>query len=348
LEDAEMKRINIFLAVALIILGVACGIVSTYATINPIQKAFTGDVRYIMIGLFIIVQISVFFLAMMKHYIEKEAPQHYLLVSRISNLLMVVSIVSTITFFNMNKHIVEEHSESIKEIFNIIPYVTNLAFYDWMVNVTVNIIFTWSVCVLLDVMAIKLPPVGFDLLAGIKNKRRQHSFFGMLLAILMYKPKTIVETKYKELYVLKQDMLKDDVKSFKQDVKTDMSKDDVKTSGVKTDVKSVPKKEKDLSVKTSAESIDSAELENSVKRDNIISFEHDVKRDVVKRDDVKTKNVKTYLVKTYESGDKVDVKMLKESFDMSAREWQKIKKDLPELVTKGTNTYFENRKEVSL
>ena len=167
-----MKKVNVFLATALILLGVACGIVSTYATINPIQKAFTGDVRYIMIGLFIIVQISVFFLAMMKHYIEREAPQHYLLVSRISNLLMVVSIVSTITFFNMNKHIVKEHSETIKEIFNVIPYAADLAFYNWMVNITTNIIFTWSVCVLLDVMAIKLPPVGFDLLAGIKNKRR--------------------------------------------------------------------------------------------------------------------------------------------------------------------------------
>jgi hypothetical protein len=329
-----MKRVNIFLAVALIILGIACGIVSTYATINPIQQAFTGDVKLIMIGLFIIVQISVFFLAMMKHYIEKEAPQHYLLVSRISNLLMIVSIVSTITFFNMNKHMVNGHVESVKEIFNIIPYISNLECYDWMVNVTVNIIFTWSVCVLLDVMAIKLPPVGFDLMAGIKHRRRQHSFFGMLLAILMYKPKTIIESKYKELYVLKQDPVKTDIMS-KENVKTDVLKENVKTDMSKENVKTF-------------ESVDSAVLEDSVKTDNVISFGHDVKRDVVKRDVVKTKNVKTYLVKTYEDGDKVDVKMLKESFDMSAREWQKVKKDLPELVTKGTNTYFKNRKEVSL
>lgn len=337
-----MKKINIFLASILILLGVACGVVSTYATINPIQKAFTGDVRYIMIGLFIIVQISVFFLAMMKHYIEREAPQHFLLVSRISNLLMIVSIVSTITFFNMNKHIVKEHSESIKEIFNIIPYVNNLAFYDWMVNVTTNIIFTWSVCVLLDVMAIKLPPVGFDLLAGIKNKRRQHSMIGMLAAIIIYKPKTIIESKYKELYVLKQDMLKDDVKTFEQDVKsfehvkTDMSKDDVKRDLLKENV-------------LSSKAVDNTGIEGSVKssnvKTNVISFEHDVKRDVVKTDDVKTKNVKRHLVKTYKDGDKVDVKMLKESFSLTAREWQRVKNDIPELITKGTNTYFVNIKE---
>jgi hypothetical protein len=50
-----MKKINVFLSAALILLGIACGIVSTYATINPIQKAFSGDIKYIMIGLFIMI-----------------------------------------------------------------------------------------------------------------------------------------------------------------------------------------------------------------------------------------------------------------------------------------------------
>lgn len=304
-----MKKINIFLATALILLGVACGIVSTYATINPIQKAFTGDVRYIMICLFIIVQISVFFLAMMKHYIEREAPQHYLLVSRISNLLMIVSIVSTITFFNMNKHIVKEHSESIKEIFNIIPGISNLAFYDWLINTTTNIIFTWSVCVLLDVMAIKLPPVGFDLLAGIKNKRRHHSLIGMLAAIIIHKPKTIIETRYKELYELKQDVKTEQLKE------KPLNNEDV-TSSVSIDTRQLEADVKSANVKTSSR--------------NVINF----------KPDVKTNNVKSYLVKTYESGDKVDVKTLKESFDMSAREWQRVKNEIPELMTKGTNTYY--------
>lgn len=57
--------------------------------------------------------------------------------------------------------------------------------------------------------------------------------------------------------------------------------------------------------------------------------------------DVKTNNVLSFLVKTYKSGDKVDVKTLKQSFNMSAREWQKVKTEIQELVTKGTNTYYK-------
>lgn len=303
--ERELKRINIFLATALILLGVACGIVSTYATINPIQKAFTGDVRYIMIGLFIIVQISVFFLAMMKHYIEREAPQHYLLVSRISNLLMIVSIVSTITFFNMNKHIVKEHSESIKEIFNIIPYVNNLAFYDWMVNVTTNIIFTWSVCVLLDVMAIKLPPVGFDLLAGIKNKRRQHSLIGMLAAIIIYKPKTIIETRYKELYELKQ-LEQVEVKEVKPEVNQEL------TQEVNTAVKQEEKLKRTNS--------------------NVVKLEHGLKGLEHK--------VKIYILDKYKNGDTINVKEIRDKFNLTVRQWAGIRDSLNELATRGTKTIF--------
>lgn len=312
-----MKRINMFLAAILILLGIACGIVSTYATINPIQKAFTGDVRYIMIGLFIIVQISVFFLAMMKHYIEREAPQHYLLVSRISNLLMIVSIVSTITFFNMNKHIVKAHSDSIKEIFNIIPYVNNLVFYDWMVNVTTNLIFTWSVCVLLDVMAIKLPPVGFDLLAGIKNKRRQHSLIGMLTAIIIYKPKTLIESKYKELYA--SSMQKPvDTKQVNTELKQELVHEVntqqkleqcVNTGEVNTKVKTVKTKRANLNI---------VQLEHGVK-----SLEHKIKK---------------YILDEYKNGETINVKKLRDKFNLTARQWAGIRDEMNIFDTKGTKT----------
>ena len=297
-----MKRINIFLATALILLGVACCVVSTYATINPISMSFKGQVKYIMVALFVIVQISVFFLAMTKHHIEREAPQHYLLVSRISNLLMIVSIVSTITFFNMNKHIVNAHSESVKELFNIIPYVKNLAFYDWLVNVTTNMIFTWSVCVLLDVMAIKLPPVGFDLLAGIKHKRRQHSLLGMILAILMYKPKTLIESKYKELYELQE---------LAQKVNPVLTHELVQE--VKTELES-PKK---------AECVNSANSNVLTLKKGLTHLENKVKR---------------YISERYENGDTVNVKEIRDKFNLTIRQWADIRDNLSILSTKGTKT----------
>ena len=311
-----MKRINIFLAAVLILLGIACGIVSTYATINPIQKAFTGDVRYIMIGLFIIVQISVFFLAMMKHYIEREAPQHYLLVSRISNLLMIVSIVSTITFFNMNKHIVNAHSESVKELFNVIPYVKNLAFYDWLVNVTTNMIFTWSVCVLLDVMAIKLPPVGFDLLAGIKHKRKQHSLIGMLVAIIVYKPKTIIETRYKELYELKQ------LAQLEQLAQ-------VEFQGVEAE------KEKELVHKVNTPTEQEKKLIHV--NSNVVKLEHGLKGLAHK--------VKIHILEKYQDGDIINVKDTRDKFNLTARQWAEIRDNLNVLTTRGTKTMVESDKK---
>ena len=322
-----MKRINMFLAMILIMLGIACGVVSTYATINPIQKAFTGDVRYIMIGLFIIVQISVFFLAMMKHYIEKEAPQHYLLVSRISNLLMVVSIVSTITFFNMNKHIVKAHSDSVKEIFNIIPYVNNLAFYDWMVNVTTNLIFTWSVCVLLDVMAIKLPPVGFDLLAGIKNKRRQHSFIGMLAAIIIYKPKTLIESKYKELYDLsRQEPI--EIKEVETELKQELAHE----------VSTQPKQEL-VQQKVSTEKVNTKVKTAKTKRanSNVVKLEHGIKSLEHK--------IKNHILGEYKDGETINVSKLKNKFDLTARQWAGIRDEMNILTTRGTKTIVVSDKK---
>jgi len=311
-----------FLAAALILLGIACCVVSTYATINPISMSFKGQVKYIMVALFVIVQISVFFLAMTKHHIEREAPQHYLLVSRISNLLMIVSIVSTITFFNMNKHIVNAHSESVKELFNIIPYVKNLAFYDWLVNVTTNMIFTWSVCVLLDVMAIKLPPVGFDLLASIKHKRRQHSLLGMILAILMYKPKTLIESKYKELYALQE---------LTQEVNTELTHELTQELVQELTPQLVQE------VSTEKESTKKEECANSA-NPNVLTL----KKGLTHLEN----KVKRHISERYENGDTVNVKEIRDKFNLTIRQWADIREKLSILSAKGTKTLVSmSRKE---
>lgn len=100
---------RISIGLVLILLGICSAIFSTYATIIPISMSFKEVTKSIMIGIFIIVQVSVFFLAMTKNYIARETPQHYVLISRIANILLIVSIVSTITFFTLNKHSVIEH-----------------------------------------------------------------------------------------------------------------------------------------------------------------------------------------------------------------------------------------------
>jgi hypothetical protein len=44
----------------------------------------------------------------------------------------------------------------------------------------------------------------------------------------------------------------------------------------------------------------------------------------------------------YKDNDLIDVKKLKEFFNLTARQWQNIKKDIPDLETKGTNTFYKS------
>lgn len=183
----------------LILLGLFSAISSTYATIIPLIMSFEGITKSIMMWIFIIVQISVFFLAMIKNYIARETPQHYTLINRIANFLMLVSIFSTITFFGINRTTVLEHQKSIKDIYNIVPFLKVLPCYDWIIGITVNIIFIWSVCIILDVLAIKMPLIGFDIIMSIKEKRKIDTLTSKLIKIVTHRPIAWVNEKYNDL-----------------------------------------------------------------------------------------------------------------------------------------------------
>jgi hypothetical protein len=161
--------------------------------------SFRNITKTIIVGIFIIVQISVFFLAMTKNYIAKETPQHYILISRIANILLIVSIVSTITFFTINKHSVTEHQKSLIDLYKVVPFMDKLPFYDWVLGITVNFIFIWSICIILDLLAIKMPIIGFDVIMGIKEKQTVITTFSKICAILADKPKKWIDNKYNSL-----------------------------------------------------------------------------------------------------------------------------------------------------
>jgi len=193
------KLFKIMVGLFLILLGIFSAVFSTYATLVPIVMSFTDYIRIIMIGIFVIIQISVFFLSMTKNYIAREAPQHYVLINRLANILMFVSIISTMTFFTNNAQTVLEHEKALSEIYRVIPGLKILPFYDWILDISVNVIFIWSVCIILDILAIKSPLIGFDIMFGIKEKHHQITITSMIFAILTYKPKLFIETKYNEL-----------------------------------------------------------------------------------------------------------------------------------------------------
>jgi hypothetical protein len=190
---------RISIGLVLILLGICSAIFSTYATIIPISMSFKEVTKSIMIGIFIIVQVSVFFLAMTKNYIARETPQHYVLISRIANILLIVSIVSTITFFTLNKHSVIEHQKSVVDLYKVVPFMDKLPFYDWVLGITVNFIFIWAICIILDLLAIKMPIIGFDVIMGIKEKQTVTTTLSKICAIIADKPKRWIDTRYNSL-----------------------------------------------------------------------------------------------------------------------------------------------------
>lgn len=74
-------------------------------------------------------------------------------------------------------------------------------------------------------------------------------------------------------------------------------------------------------------------------KENVKTSKENVKRNV--KTNYNIEDVKRMLKEMYKQNDKVDVKMLKEKYKLTARGWQGLKKQLPELETIGTNTFYK-------
>lgn len=299
------KFIKFLIGMFLILLGIFSALFSTYATIIPISMSFKDYTKLIMIGIFVIIQISVFFLAMTKNYIARETPQHYILINRIANTLMFVSIVSTITFFSMNSQTVLEHKKSISELYRIIPGLKLLPFYDWILDISVNIIFIWSVCIILDVLAIKSPLIGFDIMFGIKYKRNYTTTLSMIFAILTHRPKIIIESKYKSL-------------GYKiSDLKIEKNKSEISDQNSKPNLKLIS---------------DKKVLELSDGLQNKISDQNSkIKSEII-----------NFLVQTYRPNQKIEKFQTK--FNLTLTNYRKILEQLKEeniIYTQNRNTYLK-------
>lgn len=74
-----------------------------------------------------------------------------------------------------------------------------LPFYDWVLGITVNFIFIWAICIILDLLAIKMPIIGFDVIMGIKEKQTVTTTLSKICAIIADKPKRWIDTRYNSL-----------------------------------------------------------------------------------------------------------------------------------------------------
>lgn len=128
--------------------------------------------------------------------------------------------------------------------------------------------------------------------------------------------------------------------NIKENVKTDV-KTDVKTEDVKTNVKTLKKPTPYVGIVDLKKKDVKTNVKTNVQRKNVLTLANVQRKNVKTFGNVQRKNVLTHIVKTYKDGEAINVKTLKEKFGLSARVWQRIRNECPELETKGTNTYYK-------
>ena len=63
--------------------------------------------------------------------------------------------------------------------------------------------------------------------------------------------------------------------------------------------------------------------------------------ELIQREGSKDEEIKSYLVQRFEPGSKVDVKEIKDKFSLTTKEWYKIRNQIEEFETIGTNTFYK-------
>jgi hypothetical protein len=187
-----------FIAILLVILAIITAFISTKVTIIPISMEFKGGAKSVVILMYSVLQITMFLIALVKFTIKKATPQHYIFILRVQRLLFAISILGTMSFFNMSRAHIAENKNTVEQLFNIIPFVDKAPFYTWLVNNVVYFGYIGLICVLLDLVSLKLPTIAYDLAYGLKDEAVIDTFWSKLGFLLTYKVVNKVNTAYNE------------------------------------------------------------------------------------------------------------------------------------------------------
>jgi hypothetical protein len=187
-----------FIAILLVILAIITAFISTRVTIIPIAMEFKGGAKSVVILMYSVLQITMFLIALVKFTIKKATPQHYIFIIRIQKLLFAISILGTMSFFNMSRAHIAENKNTVEQLFNIIPFIDKAPFYTWLVDNVVYFGYIGLICVLLDLVSLKLPTIAYDLAYGLKDEAIIDTFWSKLGYLLTYRVVNKVNTAYNE------------------------------------------------------------------------------------------------------------------------------------------------------
>lgn len=330
------KVISVILGFLIIFFGIASTAVSTGLSIAYFQSLTTDETLTLVVyGFVILLQVMVLLGSVSKGVIYKRTPQHFRNITWFTRICFVISVLSTINFFNgFDK---TQRIDVIRDLLYMIPFL-GLKNNEWLVTNLTNLTLIWASCIVIDLMSMYFPAVGSDLITGISTREKlevhDKSYFEKVIELITFYPKKIINDKCNELGIIScdEDSLQvqksDEIPS--QNNKVDSSHDNKKSlhDEIKNS-KSVEKHKISLLGSEGDEDTSSNVIKKSLQDDE--SLQNELKKSsqekviTTQTEDIEKlcNEIDDYITKNFDHEERIKVKDVKEKFGFkpSDRKW---------------------------
>jgi len=198
------KFMAIFFGLIIILLSILSSVVSTGLSIAFFSNLTTDEnLTLVVIGFIVLLQIMVLVGSIVKGIVYQRTPQHYFKIVWFTNICFIISVLSTISFFNQFDKLARK--DVIKDLLYSIPFL-NLNNNTWLVDNLTNMTLIWLSCIVIDLMSMYFPSIGSDLITGISTKQKinlnNNSYLVKIFKLVTYYPKSFIDNKCIELGII--------------------------------------------------------------------------------------------------------------------------------------------------
>lgn len=236
-----------FFGLLIILIALLSTIVSTGLSIAYFTE-LTNDsnLQMVVIGFIILLQSMVLIGSIVKSVIYKRCPQHYNKIIWFTNICFIISVLSTISFFNQFDKI--QRKEVIEDLLNFVPWI-QLNTNEWLVSNLTNMTLIWLSCIVIDLMSMFFPSIGSDLISGISIKEKiqlqEIGYLTKIWKLITYLPKNWIDKKCIEYKIIKSDTLNTnsdtpDTNNLNTDTKSDTKNPIQKENVSKNQIQELP------------------------------------------------------------------------------------------------------------
>jgi len=360
--------IRIGIGCMILILALASTVVSTYLScvgllqlLNVLNISIEGTKEF-TITFVILLQAMVFFGSIAKGFIAKYCPQHYRFISNFTSIAFFISVLSTMTFFSQFDN--TDRLDAVTSIIDLIPLIQG-GLREWLIDFLTSMSLIYVGAVALDLMSMRFPGVGSDLIFKIATKKKinlnEDSFISRIKNIICHLIdnlisyfESLVGIRKRELENLEGNKeLENSKRELEEGNKEKLEGNKEKGNKEQKVIRNGNKKlegNKGQGNKTQKKLEGNKEVKKPNEGNKIISFKGEKERAKLS---VK-EQVKMYIMCHNKIGDVLDTAEIKRHFNLKPKPWytinQKLKND-GVLETRGKRNYvlkvLEGNKEVS-